>query len=282
MLSGYNDNFGTLTIEKKINGVYGTLKVFDLTNRDNLVLGVSLDSRVEKHTPVFNGDVYTFKLNNSEDFSNIKSALVQKVDDKYIPILWGRKGGYDEILAEFNRVYINSVVDNSGEEHLFESTDEEIEELIDEEIGSQIENEEELEKFLDEKIASIENETDIFESENSKLENFEGKEFFNLISEQIDDLFDNYPRVDELEELIPNSKWVKINFENNGNEYVLGLIYDNFDLKYICYGVPGKFGSVPPKHLGECQWLPLDPKNPIDGYWVIYQDANTGDKVDII
>ena len=72
-----------------------------------------------------------------------------------------------------------------------------------------------------------------------------------------------------------------MDFENNVNEYVLGLIYDGFDLKYICYGVPGEYENAP-KHLGECQWLPLNPASPSDGYWVIYQDAATGDRVDAI
>ena len=135
-----------------------------------------------------------------------------------------------------------------------------------------------IDNAIDENIEEID---DVFKEENEKLGDTEGKDFFELIADQVEDLFDNYPRVDELEELIPNSKWVKIDFENNGNEYVLGLIYDGFNLKYICYGVPGNKDSVP-THLGNCQWLPLNPMSPSAGYWVIYQDAATGDKVDAI
>jgi hypothetical protein len=186
--------------------------------------------------------------------------------------MWCKKRNkHDEILAEFNDIYVTSdTIDNQvavasiDEAKLFETDEDEIESIID--------------NAIDDNIEEIE---DVFREENKKLGDVEGKEFFELIADQVEDLFDNYPRVDELEELIPNSKWVKIDFENNGNEYVLGLIYDGFDLKYICYGVPGDKDNMP-THLGNCQWLPLNPKLPSDGYWVIYQDATTGDKVDAI
>lgn len=294
ILSGKGNEVATLSIEKKLNGVFGTIKTYNLIDKNDLVLGLSFDEKIIKQNIMLNDkDTYTFKLKDVDKLDNISSVLVRKNVDKFEPILWGKKQyKFDEILNEFNNTYIDNsrgtISTQSTTSSLFETTEKEVEELIDNEINKpedemveqEVDNEEELDES--DEVEDDELEKDIFQEENKKLNNLEGNQFFELISEQIDDLFENYPRVDELEELLPNSKWVKIDFENDGNEYVLGLIYDQFDLKYICYGVPGEFNSVPPKQLGECQWLPLNPKEPVDGYWVIYQDASTGEKVDVI
>ena len=273
ILSGSGNEVATLGIEKKFGGTTVELKVFNLRDRENLELGMYIDGKVIKETiDLGDSDTYTTKLKDVGELKNISALIVRKEGEIYTPIMWSKKEcKYDEILAEFNAVYSQNVenvesikVSNfEDKSELFEASEDEIEEVI------------------DNAMEYVEDDEDFFKEENEKLGNFEGKEFFELIADQVDDLFDNYPRVDELEELITNSKWVKINFENT-SEYVLGLIYDGFDLRYICYGVPGKYGSEEPKRLGKCQWLPLNPKDPDDGYWVIYQDATTGDKVDVI
>lgn len=299
ILCGALNEVATLTIEKKLNGVFSTIKAYNLHNKDNLILGLNINNKIIKQNVSLNAsNTYTFKLKDVDSIDSVECVIVSNNNGNFEPVLWCKnKDKYDKLLAEFNSVYVNSVNANveyktndlnDNKAHLFEATNSEINDVIDKELES-VDNEinfdanaEEIEDVFNEVNESENVEENIFYEENKKLSNLKDNEFFELISEQIDDLFDNYPRVDELEELIPSSKWVKIDFENNGNEYVLGLIYENFDLKYICYGVPGEFGSLPPKQLGKCQWLPLNPALPQNGYWVIYQDASTGDKVDII
>jgi hypothetical protein len=102
-----------------------------------------------------------------------------------------------------------------------------------------------------------------------------------MIADQIDELFDRYPREKNLETLINNSKWVKINTDEENKHYVVGTIQENNDIKYICYGVPGNFNNEPPIELKNySQWLPVDPQDPYNnGYWVMYQDADTGENI---
>ena len=101
------------------------------------------------------------------------------------------------------------------------------------------------------------------------------------IKGQVDSLFDNNAKEDYLEEIIPNSKWVKVDFGESGDYYVLGLIFEAEDLKFIVYGVPGVFQKNPPKELaGYPVWFPLDKNKPESfGYWLSYQDAKTGDSI---
>ena len=107
------------------------------------------------------------------------------------------------------------------------------------------------------------------------------KYFYDEIKEQIDTLFNKYPEEEILKELIPESKWIKVDYENNGEHYVVGLMYEDGKVKYVCYGVPGVYGMEPPKELkGFCQWLPIDAlKENGFGYWITYQDADSGENV---
>lgn len=105
--------------------------------------------------------------------------------------------------------------------------------------------------------------------------------FYEMIAEQLDELFEKYPRENNLESLVENSKWVKIKYEDSDKYYVVGIIFVNNEVKYICYGVPGDYYSEPPKELKEySQWLPTNALSPYtQGFWVMYQDADTGENV---
>ncbi|MDD2227520.1 MAG: hypothetical protein PHH71_02960 [Clostridia bacterium] len=110
--------------------------------------------------------------------------------------------------------------------------------------------------------------------------------FFDEISSQINKLFDNYPTDEILCDIIPNSKWVKVDYENDEKFYVVGLIYSNSEVKYVCYGFPAMWTKLPPADFNEkAQWLPIDVEEPHgNGYWITYQDAQDGEmvRVDII
>lgn len=107
--------------------------------------------------------------------------------------------------------------------------------------------------------------------------------FYNEIKDQLNILFDKYPEETFLTEVIPNSKWVKVDYEDDGHYIVIGLIYENNKVQYVCYGSPGEYSIDPPREFnGLSQWLPLDIDKPEElGYWIIYQDANTGESVEI-
>ena len=114
----------------------------------------------------------------------------------------------------------------------------------------------------------------------TNLSQREKLEFLNDIVYQLDEMFLRYPEDEMLEDIIPNSKFVSI---DGDNPYVLGAIYENNIMKYIAYGVPAQYNSLPPNDLGNhYQWLPLNPRDAMsDGYFMIYQNALTGSIVEI-
>ncbi len=107
--------------------------------------------------------------------------------------------------------------------------------------------------------------------------------FYEQVKSQIDDLFEQYSREETLEQLLPNSKWVRVRYENSQNFYVLGLIYEDDEIKYISYGLPADNPNKPPLDLQEyAQWLPLDVSNPQQsGYWLVYQSADSGESIQV-
>lgn len=131
---------------------------------------------------------------------------------------------------------------------------------------------------------------ELFESENEDIDaiidqhinddNYKHK-FYEMIKNQLDEIFDTYPPEKTLSQLIPNSKWAKLDTSYDNKQYVVGIIYQDDDEKYICYGVPGNFHIEPPMEMKKySQWLPTDTQDPYNnGYWVMYQDVDTGENI---
>ena len=101
--------------------------------------------------------------------------------------------------------------------------------------------------------------------------------FYERIAGKIDELFKNGERDEALEKLLPQSKCVKVNYSET-KSFSVGLIGEKPD--YVCYALPGAFGSPAPEYLGEAAFLPLDSSDPEGkGYWLLYQNAQDGSSV---
>ena len=104
--------------------------------------------------------------------------------------------------------------------------------------------------------------------------------FLGQIRGQIDDMFEKHSKDEELEGLIEGSKWVRVNYEEDDSFYVLGLIFESGEVKYIAYGLPSESKGMPPVDLREyAQWLPVTGDPVARGYWVVYQDALSGENI---
>jgi hypothetical protein len=103
--------------------------------------------------------------------------------------------------------------------------------------------------------------------------------FYISISDKIDELFVVYPVEKSLSAVIPDSEWVKINYDKD-EFYVVGRLYENNKVAYLGYGVPGVEKVKPPKAAGNiASWMPVSDLEGYEGYWLFFQDAETG-KID--
>ena len=101
--------------------------------------------------------------------------------------------------------------------------------------------------------------------------------YYLKVKNELDGLFDKYPKETELEKVIDGSRFAKVYYADE-KYYVVGVIKENGKEKYICYGVPSKYRPTPPKELaGYCCFVPLSIFNlKGDGYFMMFQDAYTG------
>ena len=132
--------------------------------------------------------------------------------------------------------------------------------------GCHIERNEVQSKYLNQNNNEIE--------QPKETEKEDKKSVIQAIIPQFKYVFENYEQDDILNALIPNSKFVKIN-ENN-EQYSIGAIYENNEMKYICYALMCNYNTPAPTELGEhYQWLPLDKEDPLsEGYYIVFQDAS--------
>lgn len=108
-----------------------------------------------------------------------------------------------------------------------------------------------------------------------------GECFYDRMKDEIEKVLSDYPEERSLEETVENSRWVRINY---GGEkyYIFGVIYGEDKPKYICYGVPTTDSKRPPESLAHlATFIPSSPEEENTGYWVTYQDANTGASIKI-
>ena len=124
----------------------------------------------------------------------------------------------------------------------------------------------------------LSNEEDFFASQGEPSSST--KPFFITAEKELNSLFSKFPSYDNLKCYFPDSKWVKISYDTD-RFYIVGLIKENKKEKYICYGVPEKYSKEPPKELkGYCTFIPLsifDMQG--DGFWMMFQDAISGECV---
>ncbi len=104
--------------------------------------------------------------------------------------------------------------------------------------------------------------------------------FYVSAERELNALFEKFPPYENLLGFFPDSKWVKINYDQK-HYYIVGVIKENKKEKYICYGVPANYSPEPPKELkGYCTFIPLsifDMQG--EGFWIMFQDAITGESI---
>lgn len=291
VMSGLKGNEkAVLTLESEGAELSGRVRLYNFNEQPKGIISLGIFSQgkvIKAGLTMSSSMVYTFKAQSAVLPPVFSCAIVNFVNGEPEPILYGTSegaGSADEIFGavisslqgETKISAVEEVLDSAGIDY-----DNEVKADIEEAIESEFEKHDcahcRYRDYFYSQQASV---TAAQEEPTNEPE--EVKEtFFKQIKSQVDNLFAQNPTEEYLEELIPNSKWVKVEFDQGGDYYVFGLLYEEQTLKYICYGVPGVFQKTPPKQLsGYPVWFPLD-KDRAEGfgYWLSYQDAESGDSI---
>ena len=286
-----------LNFSKNDNKLEGKIRLYNFKNEISGILSIGFlsEGKILKSALSFAGNNnYVFTAETDLNLEKFTCALINIKNGKATPLLLGATNGtnpktLDYRLAENlyllddEELNVKNTIKALNESEI--NYDDELENNIQCAISSELGGAEKCASckyreafFKETKTTSIKNEKPLNIQEEKASENF-----YDEIKEQIESLFSRYPEESFLNEIITNSKWIKVDYEDSGEYYVIGLIYDDGKIKYISYGIPGEYKIKPPRELSEnAQWLPLDPNKPEDlGYWLTYQNAENGETVDV-
>ena len=124
-----------------------------------------------------------------------------------------------------------------------------------------------------------------FKIEESFLEEIErdnkysnSNRYYDTVCSELEQIFNKFPEEQQLKKTFSKSRWAKVYYSDT-KYYVVGVIKESGKEKYICYGVPATYSKTPPKELdGYCTFIPLSIFSLLgDGYWMMFQDAVTGE-----
>ncbi len=307
-----------MSLQEDDAGVRGTLRLYNFPSELSGVssLGVNVNQKIYKAGLTFKSHMlYEFFINLKEIPNKFSCAVINFQNAEPKPILYGSsEGTVDDVYA--------SIISEIGQDNSIENTKKVLDKFdIDFEKEERVQIEKQIDETLcqcDKDCANCVYKKFFFESKQNQEVAFQGVEknrveeelikapslneeaipeevpqskeedthkealFIDKLMPQINKLFEDHPLEENLQRLMPFSKWVKVDYEDDGDFYVFGLLYDeNQNVQYVCYGVPAVFEEEPPKELsGYPIWLPFDKENREGfGYWLTYQDASTGEPV---
>lgn len=276
---GNSNQKGVLTLEYKKDKVLGSIRCYNLKPTDEIFsIGVQVGDSTFK-TQATSKQLANLKLEIkavANNASKINCVIVKLNGQNYSTLLWGSTE-ITKTMAE--SYFVQSLLEKTQilamqakpleQTTIAQSIEQKQEEIFEDEM---------LENYIDKVVAST---SDECEQKTNVVQQDKSNEhtFFDSVEHQVNMLFDTNEADLELEKIIPDSKFCKV---QNGEEfYVFGVIYQQNKPRCICYGIPAEYSSVPPAEVdGFCQWLPLDSNNyQGKGYWLTYQDAISGENI---
>ena len=98
--------------------------------------------------------------------------------------------------------------------------------------------------------------------------------YYKKVRGAIERAFEKFPKDTRLLTVFPRSEWVKT------DEVLLGVIYENGRPRYLC--VAAQKAGDPPEDMKEhCTFVPASPFSEEEGFYIVFQDADTGAYVNI-
>lgn len=99
-----------------------------------------------------------------------------------------------------------------------------------------------------------------------------GLTYYNKIAGKMKEVFEKYPRDETLLSAIPHSEWVKT------EHALMGVVYAEGVPRYLCVALK----EQPPEEAKQASlFVPSGPFSEEEGYFVVFQDADTGDYVTV-
>jgi hypothetical protein len=104
--------------------------------------------------------------------------------------------------------------------------------------------------------------------------------YYLSVKRELDQLFSKYPQDTTLCGAFSHSEWARLKGTAKEPQYLVGALYENGKVKYICYALLAEDKDNPPEEIKNvCAFIPVSPLLNAQGFFVIFQSAATGECV---
>lgn len=104
--------------------------------------------------------------------------------------------------------------------------------------------------------------------------------YYLSVKRELDGLFASYPEDTTLCSAFQRSKWVRLKGTESSPTYLVGALYEEEKVRYICYALAAQDKNAPPEEIKNvCSFVPTSCLVDAEGFFVIFQSAATGECV---
>ncbi len=104
--------------------------------------------------------------------------------------------------------------------------------------------------------------------------------YYLAVKEEVDRLFEHYPRDATLLGAFSCSEWVRVKGTAKDPQYLVGVLREDGRVRYICYALAAEDKNSPPEEIKNvCAFVPLSVYEEDKGFFVIFQSAASGECV---
>ncbi len=96
-----------------------------------------------------------------------------------------------------------------------------------------------------------------------------GSDYYKSVQQEIVKVFVQFPPYYPLIKKYKNAYFVRIDFPSSEKYFVMGVLQQDEQVKYICYGLPAQKEPLQDKDFSFVEDSPTS-------FWMLFQDANTG------
>lgn len=93
--------------------------------------------------------------------------------------------------------------------------------------------------------------------------------YYRKVRESLEKAFEKFPKDTRLLKVFPRSEWVKT------DGALLGVVYEDGKPRYLCVAAE-KSGDPPEEMKEHCVFVPESPFSKEKGFYIVFQDADTG------
>lgn len=104
--------------------------------------------------------------------------------------------------------------------------------------------------------------------------------YYLSVKRELDELFSKYPQDKTLCGAFTQSEWVRLKGTEEAPQYLVGALYQDGKVRYICYALFAEDKDSPPEEIKNvCTFVPISPFVNAKGFFVIFQSAASGECV---